>query len=386
MTRLPTVGSDTNTWGALLNAFLSVGHNGDGTFLTPMQVGTGTPDPYTGSGATITPQTFSTAQGSDGSPVTTSGPTARIGRVEQLAVSSIGGSGTQLTNEANAALVVTSTGSGSGTAGSYMQTCAIFAYARATDTGTWDAIGFNSLGRVTNNSTRRGTGGYFEGRADATGGTLVGAEIRANNQKSSVVANDSLFRGTGQSDTCGLFVSSAAAGTANPTIAAGIQIYSADGVGQFGVGIGIANTGVNAIDTRSGTFSDATIALGNGQKIGWENAGGSGTIKCLYLDSSNRLNFDNSIANPGILISSGTNIQLSTGTGTQLGTGSTQKLGFWGVTPVVQPQSTGNTHTVTAGSTTNVFTNTTFDGSTGSSAYTVGDIVLALKQTGILKS
>jgi len=47
-------------------------------------------------------------------------------------------------------------------------------------------------------------------------------------------------------------------------------------------------------------------------------------------------------------------------------------------------QPTGNTHTVTAGSATTVFTNTTFDGSVGSKAYTVGDIVAALKKMGVL--
>ena len=78
------------------------------------------------------------------------------------------------------------------------------------------------------------------------------------------------------------------------------------------------------------------------------------------------------------------NIVVGTTTGTQIGTGTTQKIGFYGVTPVAQPAASADTHTVTAGSTTNVFTNTTFDGSTGSSAYTVGGIVARLKALGIL--
>ena len=46
--------------------------------------------------------------------------------------------------------------------------------------------------------------------------------------------------------------------------------------------------------------------------------------------------------------------------------------------------TTGDTHKVAAGSTTTVFVNTTFDGSIGSTAFTVGDIVAALKKVGIL--
>lgn len=73
--------------------------------------------------------------------------------------------------------------------------------------------------------------------------------------------------------------------------------------------------------------------------------------------------------------------------GTVLGQSASDLVGFYGVTPVAQPGSpSGNTHTPTAGSTTSVFVNTTFDGSTGSTAYTVGDIVKALKSIGILAS
>lgn len=71
--------------------------------------------------------------------------------------------------------------------------------------------------------------------------------------------------------------------------------------------------------------------------------------------------------------------------GHQVGKTAAALVGFWGATPIAQPGSpAGNVHTVAAGSVTNVFVNTTFDGSIGSSAYTVGDIVVALKNAGIL--
>jgi hypothetical protein len=38
MTRLPTVGSDTNSWGTVLNQFLQVGHNADGSNLSSTRV------------------------------------------------------------------------------------------------------------------------------------------------------------------------------------------------------------------------------------------------------------------------------------------------------------------------------------------------------------
>ncbi len=59
-------------------------------------------------------------------------------------------------------------------------------------------------------------------------------------------------------------------------------------------------------------------------------------------------------------------------------------VSFFGATGSTQPTAAGNTTTVTAGSTTAVYTNTTFSGGTGSTAYTVGDIVKALKSLGLI--
>jgi hypothetical protein len=59
-------------------------------------------------------------------------------------------------------------------------------------------------------------------------------------------------------------------------------------------------------------------------------------------------------------------------------------IGVFAHAPVAQQTAAGNTATVAAGSTTNVFTNTTFSGGVGATGYTVGDIVAALKNYGWL--
>lgn len=71
--------------------------------------------------------------------------------------------------------------------------------------------------------------------------------------------------------------------------------------------------------------------------------------------------------------------------GHQVGPAATSLVGFWGTTPIVQPAATaGNTHTPTAGAGTSVKVDTTFDGTLGTKAYTIGDIVIALKTAGLL--
>jgi len=77
-------------------------------------------------------------------------------------------------------------------------------------------------------------------------------------------------------------------------------------------------------------------------------------------------------------------IKVGTGTGTKIGTAVTQKLGFWNVTPVVQPSSIGETTGYAAVGGTNVNSNDTFTGNSGTKAYTLNDVVKHLKAVGIL--
>jgi hypothetical protein len=96
------------------------------------------------------------------------------------------------------------------------------------------------------------------------------------------------------------------------------------------------------------------------------------------------------MTNPGPSITSTSNLTQANipgnSDGHQVGQSASAYVGFWGATPIIQPGAAGNVHTVSAGSVTNVFVNTSFDGSIGSTAYTIGDIVAALKSAGLIKS
>ena len=85
-----------------------------------------------------------------------------------------------------------------------------------------------------------------------------------------------------------------------------------------------------------------------------------------------------------VAIANGKNVAVGTTTGTKFGTSASQKIGFFNATPVAQQNTTGTTAGFTAGAGTAVLSDSTFTGNTGTKAYTIGDIVRALKNLGLL--
>lgn len=109
-------------------------------------------------------------------------------------------------------------------------------------------------------------------------------------------------------------------------------------------------------------------------------AGGTGVRYAADLDASGgSTNYALYVRGGDIWLGDTTN-------GHKIGTATTQKFAFWGSTPVVQQNTTGTTTGFTAGVGTGVNDDSTFTGNTGSTAYTIGDLVNILKTIGLIAS
>lgn len=110
----------------------------------------------------------------------------------------------------------------------------------------------------------------------------------------------------------------------------------------------------------------------------------AGAVAATTFAASGAASFASTVSFAGALTITNVNVVLGTGAGTQLGTAAAQKLGFWGTTPVIQPAATGQTAGFTAGAGAAVLVDSVFTGGSGTKAYTIGDIVKALKAAGFL--
>lgn len=208
----------------------------------------------------------------------------------------------------------------------------------AGDGGWWE--GFAGDGGRGNDTYTPGIGGYWKGGAGKSG--------QANDANAPAGGYTELFGGEG--------------GGASNTHAAGaggtVTVYG--GVGGTGTSFVAAGAG-GAATIRGG---DGGVNGGFGGAVGGDAAvtGGAGTGTAndgdVYVGSTQTNAVH--IAGSGVL------------------------LGFFAATAVAQPSTTGTTAGFTAGTGTSVNDDSTFTGNTGASAYTIGDIVKALKDLGLL--
>jgi hypothetical protein len=133
----------------------------------------------------------------------------------------------------------------------------------------------------------------------------------------------------------------------------------------------IARSGANYKVTAA-SLAALRLPAGSAGQVQFNNAGALGGTSTI------------SISGTVVTWDDATTFVLGTTTGIKFGTATTQKLGFYNATPVVQQATTGTTTGFTVNSGTTVRDDSTFTGNSGTKAYTVGDIVRALKNLGLL--
>ena len=160
------------------------------------------------------------------------------------------------------------------------------------------------------------------------------------------------------------------------------RITSLSGVGDINcssISADVATTGLNVIFDGTDT-GDNKITLTDNLANALDITESSNSyLKFTTTNSGEKVVFGKDLD-----ISGDHDLIIGTSTGTKIGTATSQKIGFFNATPVVQPATTGTTTGTSGGSGTALHANATFTGGVGSAAYTVGDIVKALKDIGIL--
>lgn len=163
--------------------------------------------------------------------------------------------------------------------------------------------------------------------------------------------------------------------TTAATAGATLTILGAKGSNTTSGGGGAIN--VTGGDGRQGNSAGGTITLTGGAGVG-VSVGGSVTLVGGAGLTGGTINID-----AGSGVANGT-VKIGVTRGDVYISKTGGKFAAFGATPVVQPATTGTTTGFTAGAGTAVNDASTFTGGTGSTAYRISDIVLALKQLGLL--
>ena len=132
--------------------------------------------------------------------------------------------------------------------------------------------------------------------------------------------------------------------------------------------IPIASTGGQLVDSPLTTSAGVILNVNSTYTLLLQGGGSVSSGKDFTIGASGTFTMGN-----------GANMVIATSTGTKIGTTTSQKLGFWNATPIVQPTTAVTAATyASVGAGANVKTTDTFDG------YTIGQIVKALRNAGLL--
>lgn len=209
----------------------------------------------------------------------------------------------------------------------------------------------------------------------------VGTTITVSNQG----ANAAQIFGTSP-DT----INSVATGTGISIPVGAIFVFTCAVVGNWLQNVQTGGAFTGTFDGVLGGNTPAAATVTTLATTGAISGGSSSNIaintnKFTVAASSGNTVIAGTLAQQGtVTLSDAVNVVLNATTGTKFGTATTQKLAFFNSTPVVQPAGTGNVTGFVAGSGTASKSDSVWAGAAGASAYTVGDIVTALKALGFL--
>ena len=128
------------------------------------------------------------------------------------------------------------------------------------------------------------------------------------------------------------------------------------------------------------------IVLANGVQFMGKNTSG-GEFGLFQCNSSNELQIFPALrCSAALNMQDGPSVNFGYSNGNRIGGDASQKIGFWGAAPIIQPSTVGTTSGFTVGTGSGVLSGSTFTGGMGTKAYTIGDIVKALKSAGIMAS
>jgi len=201
-----------------------------------------------------------------------------------------------------------------------------------------------------------------------SGNLVIGGLTVGTTAITSGTANRLLFEGTGnilQQSSNLTFDSTTNVLQCGNRVIAGTSGMTNTG-GALHVYAGNNNDFVQRIFNTAGTAIYNLRTTSNGSFMEFCNATGTPTvtIKGQWSDA--------------LTFGAGRDIYFDTGTGTKIGAATNQKLAFWNKTPIIQPTTAIAAATFTANTSGILNDTATFDG------YTIGQVVKALRNTGLL--